>query len=32
LSRYRSLFENEENKGVKTALLFTSVPRLVECD
>jgi len=32
LSRYRSLFENEENKGVKTALLFTSLPKLVECD
>jgi len=32
LSRYRSLFENEENKGVKTALLFTSVPKLVECE
>jgi ATP-dependent exoDNAse (exonuclease V) beta subunit len=32
LSRYRSLFEDEENKGVKTALLFTSVPKLVECE
>ena len=31
LSRYRSLFENEDNKGVKTALLFTSLPKLVEC-
>jgi ATP-dependent exoDNAse (exonuclease V) beta subunit len=31
LSRYRSLFENEDNTGVKTALLFTSLPKLVEC-
>tara|TARA_B110000858_G_scaffold194792_2_gene249879 strand:+ start:4062 stop:7496 length:3435 start_codon:yes stop_codon:yes gene_type:complete len=30
LSRYRKLFENEENKGIKTALLFTSLPKLVE--
>jgi len=32
LTRYRSLFENEENKGVKTALLFTSLPKLIECE
>ena len=32
LSRYRSLFEDEDNKGVKTALLFTSLPKLVECE
>ena len=32
LSRYKSLFEDEDNKGVKTALLFTSVPKLVECE
>jgi len=31
LSRYRSLFASEENKGIKTALLFTSLPKLVEC-
>ncbi len=31
LTRYRSLFDNEENKGVKTALLFTSLPKLIEC-
>lgn len=31
LDRYRRLFENENNKGVKTALLFTSLPKLVEC-
>jgi ATP-dependent exoDNAse (exonuclease V) beta subunit len=32
LTRYRKLFENEENKGVKTALLFTSLPKLIECE
>ena len=32
LTRYRNLFENEENKGVKTALLFTSLAKLVECE
>ena len=31
LSRYRKLFESEENKGIRTALLFTSLPKLVEC-
>ncbi|GJM14000.1 MAG: ATP-dependent helicase [Pseudohongiella sp.] len=31
LARYRALFEDEENKGLKTALLFTSLPQLVEC-
>lgn len=31
LDRYRKLFEKENNKGIKTALLFTSLPRLVEC-
>ena len=31
LNRYRSLFSEEQNKGVKTALLFTSIQRLVEC-
>ncbi|MEX0962585.1 MAG: UvrD-helicase domain-containing protein [Pseudohongiellaceae bacterium] len=32
LSRYRSLFESEDNRGIKTALLFTSLPYLVEFD
>lgn len=32
LNRYRNLFENEENNGVKTALLFTSLAKLVECE
>lgn len=31
LARYRSLFEGEENLGIKTALLLTSLPQLVEC-
>lgn len=31
LSRYKALFEGEENKGIKTALLFTNLPKLVEC-
>lgn len=31
LDRYKSLFQQESNKGVKTALLFTGLPRLVEC-
>ena len=31
LNRYRSLFSEEQNEGVKTALLFTSIQRLVEC-
>jgi len=31
LARYRRLFQDESNKGIKTALLFTSLPRLVEC-
>ena len=30
LRRYRSLFEKMEDRPVKTALLFTSIPRLVE--
>lgn len=31
LARYRTLFEKEENSGLKTALLFTSLAKLVEC-
>ncbi len=31
LARYRSLFSIEDNKGIKTALLFTSLAKLVEC-
>ena len=31
LNRYRRLFSDEENRGVKTALLFTSIQKLVEC-
>jgi len=31
LARYRSLYANEDNKGIKTALLFTSLPKLIEC-
>jgi ATP-dependent helicase/nuclease subunit A len=31
LSRYKNLFSKESNKGVKTALLFTSLQKLVEC-
>jgi len=30
LKRYHELFKDEKNKGIKTALLFTSIPRLVE--
>ena len=30
LNRYRSLFANESNKGIKTALLFTSLPVLAQ--
>jgi len=30
LKRYHELFKDEKNKGVKTALLFTSIARLVE--
>ena len=30
LSRYRSLFAKEANRGIKSALLFTSIGRLVE--
>ncbi|MBL4580663.1 MAG: UvrD-helicase domain-containing protein [Gammaproteobacteria bacterium] len=32
LSRYKNLFASEENKGIKTALLFTSLPKLIECE
>ena len=32
LQRYRNLFAEENNQGIKTALLFTSIPRLVECN
>lgn len=32
LARYRNLFKDEENKGLKTALLFTSLPKLIECE
>ena len=32
LQRYRNLFRTEQNKGVKTALLFTNIPRLVEVE
>lgn len=32
LARYRNLFKNEANKGLKTALLFTSQPKLIECE
>jgi len=31
LARYRDLFAQEDNKGLKSALLFTSLPKLVEC-
>ncbi len=30
LSRYKSLFKEERNRGIRTALLFTSLPELVE--
>jgi ATP-dependent exoDNAse (exonuclease V) beta subunit len=30
LTRYHELFNDEKNKGIKTALLFTSIARLVE--
>ncbi len=30
LSRYKSLFRKESNRGIRTALLFTSLPQLVE--
>ena len=30
LKRYHELFKDEKNKGIKTALLFTSIPKLVE--
>ncbi len=32
LKRYHELFKEEKNKGVKTALLFTSIARLVEVE
>ncbi|MED6333074.1 MAG: PD-(D/E)XK nuclease family protein, partial [Pseudomonadota bacterium] len=32
LQRYRNLFRTEQNKGIKTALLFTNIPRLVEVE
>jgi ATP-dependent exoDNAse (exonuclease V) beta subunit len=32
LSRYKFLFSEESNNGIKTALLFTSLSKLVEYD
>ena len=32
LQRYKNLFAEENNQGIKTALLFTSIAKLVECN
>jgi ATP-dependent helicase/nuclease subunit A len=32
LTRYKTLFSAIENRPIKTALLFTSIPKLIEVD